>query len=105
MTQEMKRHAVIVAIHAKRSNLEISQFLNVSRSFIQKVRRELETSDGNVESVAACRKINLVQTQLEHHSLCTKFMTLLMEILQTSISRNLQVCKYTIHHNVRQDIR
>ena len=48
----MKRHAVIVAIHAKHSDLEISQFLNVTRSFAHKVRQELEASDGNVESVA-----------------------------------------------------
>ena len=27
LTQEMKRHAVIVAIHTKHSDLEISQFL------------------------------------------------------------------------------
>ena len=49
----MKRHAVIAAIHAKHSDLEKSQFLNVARSF---VRRELEASDGNVESVAKRRK-------------------------------------------------
>ena len=47
-TQEMKRHVVIVAIHSKHSDLEISQFLNVARSFVYKVRRELEASDHNV---------------------------------------------------------
>ena len=56
LTQEMKRHAVIVAIHAKHSDLEISQFFNVTRSFVHKVRRKLEASDGNVESVANRRK-------------------------------------------------
>ena len=51
----MKRQAVIVDIHTKHSDLEISQFFNVTRSFVHKVR-ELEASDGNVESVAMLRK-------------------------------------------------
>ena len=52
LTHEMKRHAVIVAIHANHSDLEISEFLNLARSFVHKVRRELEVSNGNVQSVA-----------------------------------------------------
>ena len=54
----MKRHAVIVAIHAKHSDLEISQFLNATR--------ELEASDGNAESVVKRRKHTPRHTQLEH---------------------------------------
>ena len=50
----MKRH---VAIHAKQSDLEISQFFNVIRSFVHKVRRESETSDGNVEDVDTFRTL------------------------------------------------
>ena len=72
LTQEMKRHAVFVAIHAKHSDLEISQFLNVARSFVHKVSRELEASGDNVESVTKLRNIYFVQTQLEHHSLRRK---------------------------------
>jgi len=56
LTQEMKRHAVIVAIHANHSDLKISRFLKVARFFVNKVRRELEVSDGNVESVAKRKK-------------------------------------------------
>ena len=56
LTQEMKRHAVIVNIQAKYSDFEITQFLNVSQSFVHKVRRELESSDYNVESIAKRRK-------------------------------------------------
>ena len=62
LTQEMKRHAVIVAIHAKNSNFEISQFFNVARSFVHEVRRELEASDSNVGRVAKRRK----QTSFRH---------------------------------------
>ena len=56
LTQEMKRHAVIVAIYVKHSVLEIWKLFNVSRLFFHKVSRELETSNGNGESVAKRRK-------------------------------------------------
>lgn len=49
LTQEMKRHAVTVAICAKHTDLEISNFLNCARSFVHKVRRELEASDGDTQ--------------------------------------------------------
>jgi len=52
----MKRYAVIVAIHANHNDLEISQFLKFARSFVHKVRRELEATDGNVKSVAKHKK-------------------------------------------------
>ena len=52
----MKTHAVIVAIYAKHSDREISEFLNVARSFVHKIHRELEASNGNVESVVKRRK-------------------------------------------------
>ena len=76
LTQEMKKHAVIVAIHAIHSDHEISQFFNVVRSFIHKVRRELEAFDGNVEHFSKRRKRKTLQTQLEHHSLYSKSWTL-----------------------------
>jgi len=56
LTQEIKRHAVIVTIHANHSDLEISQFLEVARLFVHKICRELEASDGNVENVAKRKK-------------------------------------------------
>ena len=37
LTQEMERYAVIVAIHARHSDLEILHFFNVARSFVHKV--------------------------------------------------------------------
>ena len=55
LTNKMKRHAVIVTIHANHSDLEISEFFKFAR-FVHKVRQELKASDGNVESIAK-RKI------------------------------------------------
>ena len=76
LTQEMKRHTIIVDIHVKHSDLEISQFFNVARSFFHKVGRELEASDGDVESVAKRRKHKPRSDTVKHHSLCSKSRTL-----------------------------
>ena len=50
LTTEMKRHAVIVALKADYGDLEIARFLRVARSFVYKIRKELETD--NVMSVS-----------------------------------------------------
>ena len=46
ITNEVKRHTVIVSIKAKHSNLEIAIFLRVARSFVFKVRKELNENNG-----------------------------------------------------------
>jgi len=108
LTQEMKRHAVIVAIHANHSDLEISQFLNVARSFVHKVRRGLEVSDDNVESVAKRKKhegrSDTVRT--------SQFVQQVQGIIDKdpsksirAISRDLQVSECTIRRIVHEDIR
>ena len=99
LTREVKRHAVIIAINAKHSDLEISQFFNVTRSFVHKVHRELEASDSNVESVAKRIKrkprSDTVRT--------SQFVQQVQEI--RGISGDLQVSEYTIHHIVHKDIQ
>ncbi|KAM3183922.1 hypothetical protein ACTXT7_009377 [Hymenolepis weldensis] len=45
ITNEMKRHAVIVPIKANHRNLEIARFLKVATSFICKVRKELNENN------------------------------------------------------------
>ncbi|XP_052832121.1 uncharacterized protein LOC128247010 [Octopus bimaculoides] len=54
--QEMKRHAVIMVIKAELSNLKIAQFLKVARSFVYKIRKELEAKDENVSSASNRKK-------------------------------------------------
>ena len=63
LTQEMKRHAVIVATHVKYSDFEISHSCNVERLFVHKPLMAMWKVLPNAEN------INLVQIQLEHHSL------------------------------------
>ena len=56
LPQEMKRHAVIVVLAAKHSDLKISNFLHVARSFVHKIRLEFKGCDGNVSCVAKRKK-------------------------------------------------
>ena len=44
ITQRMKRYAIIHADKAKDRNLEIANFLKVDRSFVYKIRNELQVS-------------------------------------------------------------
>ena len=47
IANDKKRYAVIVSIKAKHSNLEIARFLKVARSFVCKVRKELNENNGD----------------------------------------------------------
>ena len=89
----MKRHAVIIAIHTKHSGLEIYQFFNLMATW---------------KVLPSAENINLVYTQLEHHSLCTKSRTLIIEEDPSksirAISRDLQVSECTIRRIVHEDI-
>ena len=49
LTQEMKRHAVIVALTAKHTDLEISNFLNVARSLTRNRKTIDEMTGGYVQ--------------------------------------------------------
>ena len=103
----MKRHALIVAIHAKHSDLEISQYFNVARSFVHKVRRELEASDGNVESVAKRRKHEPRSDTVRTLQFVQKIREIIDEDPSKSmraISRYLQVSECTIRRIIHEDI-
>ena len=76
LIHEMKGHAVIV-------DLEVSQFFNVARSFVHKVRRELEASDGNVESVAKRRKHKLRSDTVRTLRFVQQSRTLLAKTIQS----------------------
>ena len=48
LTNEMKRHAVIVILKVDRGDLEIAYFLRVERSFVHKIHKKLEKENDNV---------------------------------------------------------
>ena len=45
ITDEMKRHVVIVSIKVENSDSKIARFLKVTRSFVCKVRKELKENN------------------------------------------------------------
>ena len=108
VTQEMKRHAVIVAICAKHTDLEISNFLNCARSFVHKVRRELEASAGDVETVAK-RKRHEERSDTTRN---TQFVQQVQEIVDENpsksmraIARDFNVSEGLIRRVVHEDLR
>ena len=108
LTHEMKRHAVIVAIMAQHTDLQIAQFLKVARSFVYKVRKELEVSDGKISAVAKRKK-----SQERSDSIRTpEFIQHVQNIVDErphksmrSIATDLGVSEATIRRTVHQDIR
>ncbi|KAM3185890.1 hypothetical protein ACTXT7_005467 [Hymenolepis weldensis] len=54
ITTEKKKHAVIVSIKAKHSNLEIASFLRVTTSLVCKIRKEV--NENNADELAATSK-------------------------------------------------
>ena len=56
LTNEMKRRAVIVALKADHGDLEIARFLRGARSFVLKIRKELEKENDNVMPVSKRKK-------------------------------------------------
>ncbi|XP_025161974.1 uncharacterized protein LOC112590242 [Harpegnathos saltator] len=108
ITQEMKRHAVIIAICAKHTDLEISNFLNCARSFVHKVRRELEASASDVETVAKRKK----HEERSDTTKNTQFVQQVQEIVDESpsksmraIARDLNVSESLIRRVVYEDLR
>ena len=47
LTNEIKRHIVIVVLMANHGDLEIARFLRVARSFVLNIRKELEKENDN----------------------------------------------------------
>ncbi|VUZ43239.1 unnamed protein product [Hymenolepis diminuta] len=69
-TNEMKRHSRIVSIKAKYNNLEIARFLQVTRSFLCKVRKELPNENNRDDEVDSTmkRKRGLINALLTHNT-------------------------------------
>ena len=56
LSKEMKRHAVIETLKVYHGDLEIAPFLRVARSFVHRIRKELEKENNNIMSVSKCKK-------------------------------------------------
>eukprot|EP00106_Octopus_bimaculoides_P001075 XP_014768517.1 PREDICTED: uncharacterized protein LOC106867953 [Octopus bimaculoides] len=103
----MKRHAIIVAIHANHSDLEISNFLILARSFVHKVLLELEACDSNVSPVSK-RKKHSQHTDTKRILEFIRVQNIINENLRISmrsIAKELRVSEWTIRTVVHHDIR
>lgn len=97
----MKRLAVIVSIKAKLSYSEIARFLKVARSFVCKVRKELNKNNG--DELATSKSIADVLTHSEHLSLSEGCMAWSTNP-GTSMRHLAEVSEGTIRNVVHQDL-
>ncbi|XP_014784953.1 tRNA (guanine-N(7)-)-methyltransferase isoform X1 [Octopus bimaculoides] len=107
LTQEMKRHAVIVAICAERSDLEIANFLNVARSFVHKVRTELEASGGNVSIVSKRKKHSKRSDAIRTPQFIQRVQHIVSDNPEKSlraVAKELEVSEWTVRTVVHEDI-
>ncbi|KAM3179801.1 hypothetical protein ACTXT7_017569, partial [Hymenolepis weldensis] len=74
ITDEMKRHTLLVSVKAKHRNFEIARFLKVATSFVCKVRKGLLNENNGDEPTTRKRKgtVNALLTHSEHLNLCEK---------------------------------
>ena len=83
ITNEMKRHAVIVSIKAEHSDLKIPRFLKIARSFVCKVRKELKENNGD----------ELAMSKRKQHCQCSDSLrTLLFKALDRQHSQWKGLC-------------
>ena len=88
--------------------LKYRTLLNVARSFVHKVRRELEASDDNVESVAKRRKHKPRSDTVRTPQIMQEVQGIINEDSSKSIraiSSSLQVPECTIRRIVHEDTR
>ena len=106
----MKRHAVIVALAAPANHTDtgIANFLNVSRFFVNKVRRELECSNGDSSFVSERKKHSRRSDTVRS----CEFVEELEEIIDADptksmreIARKINVSESTIRRAVHDDLR
>ena len=106
LTQEMKRHAVILSLAAGHADSEISAFLKVTRSFVFKVRRELGAARGDVATVSH-RKRHCRRSDIRTPEFVSSVQAAIDEDPGKSmraLARELQVDDATIRRVVHEDL-
>ncbi|UYV70338.1 TRAF4 [Cordylochernes scorpioides] len=107
LTQEMKRHAVIVSLAAGHTNSETAAFLNVAPSFVFKAQRELGTTKGNVAEVSQRKRHCRHPDSIRKPDLKSRVLAAIDEDPGKSmraLARELQVNEATIQRVVHEDL-
>ena len=108
LTNEMKRQVVIVALKASHGDLEITRFHRVARSFVYKIRQELEKENVNVMSVSKRKKHSTCSDSMRTPEFIHKIKQTIDEIRgqsMRSIAEKLHVFEKTIRRNVHENIQ
>lgn len=108
ITEEMKRHAVIVALHAGNKIPEVATFLKVDRSFVYKIKRSLDESGSDAQSVAKRKKHSRRSDSIRDHDFITKVEKIVDDDPSKSIraiARELQVHHKTVWRCIHEDLR
>lgn len=104
----MKRHAVIVSLAARHSDSDIAAFLNVARSFVFKVWKELDAARGDVATVSHrkrhCRRTDIIRTPEFINSVQAAINEEPGKSIR-ALDRELQVEETTIRRVVHEDFR
>jgi DDE superfamily endonuclease len=108
ITQQMKRHAVLVALSANHNDSEIATFLNVSRSFVCKIRNKVIVSDGDVQIVAERKKHSQRFDTIRKDDFVRKvddIITVNRSKSIRAIAREINVSESTVRRVVHDDIK
>ena len=108
ITEEMKRHAVIVTLHAGNEAPEVANFLKVDRSFVYKVKRSLDESGGDVPSVAKRKRHSRRSDAVRDDDFIARVKNIVDDDPSKSIraiARELQVHHKTVWRCIHEDFR
>lgn len=108
LTQEMKRHAVVIALAANRSDSEIASFLKVTRSFVLKVRNELEASGEDASPVPKQKKHSKQSDNIRTAELVQQVQDIINQDPKKSskaIAKQLKVTESTVRHIVSKEVK
>ena len=101
-------NTTVLALKADRRDLEIAHFLRVERSFVHKIRKELEKENDNVMSVSKEKKLSTRSDSMRTAEFIHKVKQTIDENRgqsMRSIAKKLHVSEKTIRRNVHEDIR
>ena len=107
LTNKIKGHAVIVVLKAVHGDLEIAYFLRVARSFVHKIRKELEKENDNVMSVSKHKKNSIRSDSMRTSRFIHKVKQTTDENQgqsERSIAKKLHVSEKMIRRSIHEDI-
>lgn len=108
LTNEMKRHAVIVSLAAGHTDSEIATFLKVARSFVFKVRTELGAAKGDGAEASQRKQVCRRSDSIRNAEFVSRVQSVIDENpgkSMRSLGRELQVDEATIRRVVHEDLR